>query len=428
MIDLDGPGTTRWRDDPQGYWESIDAAASGRARPAFVVELDALRHNAADLVRRAGGRPLRLATKSVRIRAVIEAALELDAVTSLLAYDLAEALWLVRHRPGVDVLVGYPSVDPAEIAELTSTDAATTVTLLVDSVAHLDIIDAARGTVPAGRRRELRVAIDLDASYRSRVFGLVGVHRSPVHEVGEARELAEAVAARPGVRLVGAMSYEAQLAGIGDAARPVPAGRWSLRNRSVTGLATSRVVRTLQDASRDELVGRRAAQVAALAQVADLEFVNGGGTGSLEWTAADPAVTDLAFGSGLLGGHFFDGYRAFTPAPAAAFGLAVARKPSPRIATCHGGGWIASGPPGADRLPRPVWLEGLRYLGREAAGEVQTPLAGRAARRLQAGDTVWFRHAKSGEVCEHVRTALLVAGGVAVGEVPTYRGEGRCFL
>ena len=184
----------------------------------------------------------------------------------------------------------------------------------------------------------------------------------------------------------------------------------------------------MQRRSGQELLERRARIVAALRDIAPLEFVNGGGTGSLELTASDQSVTEITAGSGLLAGHLFDGYRAFDPAPAAAFALEVVRKPQPDIATVLGGGWIASGPPVASRQPRPVWPVGLSMLGREGAGEVQTPLRGEAARTLAVGDRVWFRHAKSGELAERVDRYHLVEDGRIVGETPTYRGEGRTFL
>ncbi|MGZ8804061.1 MAG: amino acid deaminase/aldolase, partial [Microbacterium sp.] len=212
-------------------------------------------------------------------------------------------------------------------------------------------------------------------------------------------------------RLVGLMMYEAQIAGQGDA----------------TGSGDG-VIRWMQRRSAQELLDRRAAIVAALRGVAQLEFVNGGGTGSLELTASDLAVTELTAGSGLLAGHLFDGYRAFAPAPAAAFALEVVRKPAADIATVLGGGWIASGPPVASRQPMPVWPEGLTTLGREGAGEVQTPLRGPAARTLRVGDRVWFRHAKSGELAERIDRYRLVGADGAAGEALTYRGEGKAFL
>ncbi|MBO9578910.1 MAG: amino acid deaminase/aldolase, partial [Microbacteriaceae bacterium] len=183
-----------------------------------------------------------------------------------------------------------------------------------------------------------------------------------------------------------------------------------------------------QAASARELAARRGEAVRLVREVAELEFVNGGGTGSVESTHADGSVTEVAAGSGLLGPHLFDHYRHFTPAPAAAFALDVVRRPTPDIATVLGGGWIASGPPAADRLPLAVWPEGLAYLPREAAGEVQTPLRGPAAAGLRPGDRVWFRHTKAGEIAEHLNALHVVADGVVIDELPTYRGEGKAFL
>jgi D-serine deaminase-like pyridoxal phosphate-dependent protein len=66
--------------------------------------------------------------------------------------------------------------------------------------------------------------------------------------------------------------------------------------------------------------------------------------------------------------------------------------------------------------------------GTEGAGEVQTPVVGAGADRLRVGDRVWFRHAKAGELCEHVNELHLVAGDKVTDVVPTYRGEGKTFL
>ena len=104
------------------------------------------------------------------------------------------------------------------------------------------------------------------------------------------------------------------------------------------------------------------------------------------------------------------------------------RRPSARHATILGGGWVASGPPGADRLPRIVWPERLRMLPREAAGEVQTPVEGDGAARLRPGDRVWLRHTKSGELAEHLNEFAVVDDDAVVGMLPTYRGEGKAFL
>lgn len=392
----------------------LDRATAGLDPPLAVLDLDALDANAGDLVRRAAGKPIRVASKSVRSRDVLRRVLGRPGVAGVLAYSLPEALWLAGGDDPVstDVVVGYPSSDRTALARLaTDETAAARVTLMVDSVAQLALID---DVVPPGRRADLRLCLDVDASLRiagGRVH--VGVRRSPVHSPAEAAALAREVAARRGFRLVGVMVYEAQIAGVQDA----PA------HRPVHGLA----VRRMQAVSGRELAGRRAAVVAAVSDVADLEFVNGGGTGSVERTSGEDAVTEVAAGSGLYNPALFDGYRAFTGRPAAFFAAPVTRVPAPGTVTVAGGGWIASGPPGADRLPVPTYPAGLRWLSTEGVGEVQTPLRGPAAARLRIGDRVWFRHAKAGEVCEHVDELHTLAGDVLTGTFRTYRGEGMAF-
>jgi D-serine deaminase-like pyridoxal phosphate-dependent protein len=400
------PAAKPWS-HPAAYWGEMTGAVADVSGPVAAVHAGALRYNALDLVVRAGGVPIRVATKSVRVREVLDAVLALPGYRGILAYTLPEALWLADTHD--DIVLGYPTADRAALAALVADErAAARVTLMVDDLAQLDLVDA---VAAPGARPELRVAIDADASWRASGLGHIGVLRSPVHEAAEVAALARSIAARPGFRLVGLMMYEAQIAGQGDA----------------TG-AGDAVIRWMQRRSAAELLDRRASIVAGLRDIAPLEFVNGGGTGSLERTASDQSVTEVTAGSGLLAGHLFDGYRAFHPAPAAAFALDVVRKPAPDVATVLGGGWIASGPALASRQPRAVWPEGLRMAPREGAGEVQTPLRGDAARDLRVGDRVWFRHAKSGEPAEHVDRYHVVDGGAVVAELPTYRGEGKVFL
>ncbi|WPO88720.1 alanine racemase [Herbiconiux sp. KACC 21604] len=403
-----------WRDE-QRYWRALTEATARLDPPLAVIGAEAMAHNALSMLRRAGGRPIRVASKSIRVRAVQDALLALPGYAGVLAYTLPEALWLAETVD--DVVVGYPSVDRDAIARLAADDRLLArVTLMIDSVEQLDLIDLA---APASHRAApVRVALELDAAFTAPALGRLGVWRSPVSTAEQAEALARAVVARPGYALVGMMAYESQIAGVGD--RP---GRGTLK-----GAVMGRVIERMQRASAAELAERRGAAVAAVRRIAPLEFVNGGGTGSLESTSRDPSVTEIAAGSGLFGGHLFDTYSRFRPAPAAAFALPVVRKPTPQMATLLGGGWIASGPPGPDRLPEVVWPRHTRMQAREMAGEVQTPLSGRGAAALAVGDRVWLRHTKSGELSEHVNGFHVVRGGEVVDVVPTYRGEGKAFL
>ena len=402
-------GPLPWQ-DPSGYWSALSEATAGLPAPVAALSLAALRYNAADLLRRADGVPVRVASKSLRVRGVIEQLQKCPGFRGVFAYTLAEALWLADTC--TDVLVGYPSTDRASLARLAADgQLAARVTLMVDDESQLDLLDAVRAP---GQRTEVRVCVDADASWQAPVLGFIGTRRSPLHRPDDVVRLGARIVARPGFRLVGLMMYEAQVAGVGDA---VPGAG-----------PVNTVMRRIQHRSMAELRGRRRAAAVRLGALADLEFVNGGGTGSVHSTRRDPAVTEITAGSGLFAGHAFDNYRAFTPAPAAGYGFDVVRRPAPDTATVLGAGWIASGPPGPSRAPRPVWPQGLQLLAREGAGEVQTPLRGSSAAQLRPGDRVWFRHAKSGEPAEHVNEYHLVDGGRVVAELPTYRGEGKAFL
>jgi D-serine deaminase-like pyridoxal phosphate-dependent protein len=390
------------------------SAFAGLNAPFAFVDLDALWSNSSDLLARAAGKPIRVASKSLRCRPLTRTILDSDpGYRGVLAFTLPEALWLAGHG-FADIVVAYPSTDRAALralAALTAEDPHGAPVVMVDDVEHLDLIDAAVGAVGA----PLRVCLDFDASLwlaGDRVR--VGPKRTPIHTPDQARRFAEEIDRRACVRLVGLMSYEGQIAGQGDR---IPGRR--LR---------SALIGRMQDVSYRELRERRAAAVAAVSEVATLEFVNAGGTGDLERVAPEAAMTEATAGSGFYAPTLFDNYSSFTLEPAAMFALPVVRRPRTGVVTALGGGYLASGVGDKDRMPAPYLPEGLALDPMEGTGEVQTPLHGLAADRLRVGDSVYFRHAKAGELCERFNSLHLVRGDAIVDEVPTYRGEGRCFL
>ena len=382
--------------------------------PFAFVDLDALWQNADDMLRRAGGKPIRVATKSVRCRPLLERILDRDdRFRGLLTYTLPETLWLAESGLE-DLLVAYPTADFDALADLAVRSAANPTgapVLMVDSPEHLDMVESVLGS-GAG---PVRLCMDVDASWWA-LGGRrkIGPKRSPVHTVEQAIELAREIQRREQLELVGIMAYEGQIAGVGD--RPP--------GQKLRGAA----IRFMQGRSTKELRARRGRIVVAVHEFAKLEFVNGGGTGSLEMTASDPSVTEIAAGSGFYAPTLFDHYSSFQLTPAAGFALPIVRKPSPGIATALGGGYLASGTGDALRLPTPWLPSGLRLDPEEGAGEVQTPLLGEAAARLGVGDRVYMRQTKAGELCEHFDFLYLVEDGEIVDEVPTYRGEGLNFL
>lgn len=399
---------------PTQRLERYETAFADLDAPFAFVDLDALWSNSAGMLARSAGKPIRVASKSVRCRALLRAILDRDAgYQGLLTFTLPETLWLARNG-FTDLVVAYPTSDRAalrELAALTAEDPDGAPVVMVDSVEHLDLIAAAIGDVAA----PIRVCLDFDASFwtaRSRVK--VGAKRSPIHTPEQARALAETIVARPGFTLAGMMSYEGHIAGQGD--------------KIAGARAKSMVIARMQQASYAELRERRAAAVAAVSQVTPLGFVNAGGTGDLERVATEPAMTEATAGSGFYAPTLFDNYASFRLQPAAMFALPISRRPGPGIVTALGGGYLASGVGAKDRMPTPYLPEGLKLDAMEGTGEVQTPLRGKAADGLRLGDSVYFRHTKAGELCERFNALYLLEGDQIVDEVPTYRGEGQCFL
>jgi len=382
--------------------------------PFAFVDLDALWANAHAMLGRAAGKPVRVASKSVRCRALLAAILGRDeGFRGLLTFTLPETLWLAE-RGFEDLLLAYPTADTGALGELALRSVANpegAPIVMVDCAEHLDAIESVLGAGAA----PVRVCIDVDAGWWALGGRLrVGPKRSPVHSVEDAVALAREIERRPQIELVALMAYEGQIAGVGD--RPP--------GRRLRGAA----IRFMQRRSAVELARRRAAIAAAVGEIAELEIVNGGGTGSLELTGAEEAVTEVTAGSGFYAPALFDHYSRFRLTPAAGFALPVVRKPSAGVATALGGGYLASGSGDPSRLPAPWLPEGLRLDPEEGAGEVQTPLLGAAARDLSIGDRVYMRHAKAGELCERFDSLHLVEGGRIVEEVPTYRGDGKSFL
>jgi D-serine deaminase-like pyridoxal phosphate-dependent protein len=399
---------------PGSGQDRCDQATAHLDPPFAVLDVAAFDSNARDLLRRAGGLPIRVASKSLRCRYLIERVLARPGYRGVMCYSLAEALWLHAAGTSDDLLVAYPTANRAALRALAADATALRhITLTIDSAAHLDLIDA---TVGEGHP-QIRVCLELDVSWRPLARGPVlqiGTWRSPLRSPAQAARFAETILARPGFVLVGVMGYEGQIAGVGDA----PPGH-PLR---------AALVRLIQTRSVAELRERRAETVRRIRALTTLEFVNGGGTGSLESTAADKSVTELAAGSGLVGPTLFDAYRKFRPRPALLYALPVVRRPGPGIATLFSGGYVASGTGTPDRLPKPFRPAGLRLTRTEGAGEVQTPVLGAAADQLGLGDRVWLRHAKAGELAERLTEYHLIGSEAAdTPTVPTYRGEGQCF-
>lgn len=397
--------------------DRLRSALRGEDLPAVVVDLEAFDRNLDrhENILRGTGLTLRLATKSIRVPALLRRVLERGFARGLMCYSVREAEWLAE-RGFDDLFVAYPPWSERDLERLAALTAkGTAICAAADSLealARFDAVGARRGVV-------LRAVLCVDMSLRALGGRFhLGVRRSPIHTVEEVVIVAEGTRDLPHVVLHGVMGYEAQVAGLGDD---------SAFDRRLVRLGK----RAFRRVSMSELGRRRATMVSELrTRGFELAFVNGGGTGSLELTLPSTGVTEVSAGSGLFKPTLFDGYASpFVRAlePSCFFALEVRRRAAADVVTCFGGGYVASGALGPDKLPLPVYPEGLQLLSAEGPGEVQTPLSGRGARALAPGDSVLFRYAKAGELMERFHEALLSRDGAVVQRAPTYRGAGFAF-
>ncbi len=392
-------------------YETYREILRGRQFPLAWVNLDALDENIRTIVERAGDKSIRIASKSIRSPWVMDYILKSHSqYQGIMAFTASEAVYLSR-KGFDDLLVAYPVVDEAEIQSVAQEIAAGKyISLMADCKAHIEMLEK----IGAEQDVIIPVCIDIDMSVD--FPGLhFGVWRSPIRNTDKLNTLLKDIKGKKHIRLDGLMGYEAQIAGVTDA---VP-GKWMMNH----------VIRFLKNKSVKAIATNRQKAVDLINSMGfSLKFVNGGGTGSLESTIQESCVTEVTVGSGFFQSHLFDNYQSFKHRPASGFACAINRIPKKHIFACSGGGYIASGSVEKLKLPMPWLPTSAKLLSNEGAGEVQTPVEYHSDVILNVGDPVIFRHSKAGELCERFNSLLLIRNGKIVNEVPTYRGEGKCFL
>jgi len=299
-------------------YAQFQKATKGCDLPLAWLDLDALEQNMRAVLDRAGNKPVRVVTKSIRSVSLLRRILSYSPqFQGLMCFHPAEAVYL--SESGLDdLLVAYPSLQSSSIAKVCEQSAlGKKIILMVDDENQLDLINT------YARKSSIvqPVCLDLDMSLALPAL-FFGVRRSPVNSPQQAVNLYRAILTRPNLKLVGVMGYEAQIAGVGD----------SLPGKALQ----NKVVPWLKRIAIPRLTRRRCATVNALRQAgAKLQFVNGGGSGSIPSTVADPSVTEVAVGSAFFSPHLFDYYRDFRYQPAAGFALEVVRQPDKNYVTCR---------------------------------------------------------------------------------------------
>jgi len=383
--------------------------------PNAFVDLDHFDENVKTLAQKVENRPLqiRIATKSLRVPELIRRVLDYGPPFSgLMCYSAKEALFLSEYGLD-DFLIAYPTLDPKDLLSLrTLHEKGKKVYLVVDSQKGLDALNE----VMQGCEKAFSFIIEVDMSLHFGKKLHLGVRRSPIHTSDDVIALVKYTQQKcPFLHFKGLMGYEAQVAGLPDRN---PFKKWLNPVFSLIRKLSVRHVKRLREQIVSDLKNHSLTP----------SLVNAGGTGSLDFAKNEVGtVTELTAGSGFIASHLFDYYSNLSLKPAGFFALQVVRQASKHWFTLQGGGYIASGEPGWDRLPKPVWPSKLTLNNNEGCGEVQTPVYS-PREKLNLGDKVIMRHCKSGELAERFNEYLLIQKGVIKRRVKTYRGHGKCFF
>ncbi|MDO5769054.1 MAG: alanine racemase [Psychrobacter sp.] len=379
--------------------------------PSAWLDLDALDANIKRVNQMIGDTQLRVATKSVRCIDVLKYVREHSPnFLGLMSYSARESVYLLEQ--GFDnILCAYPTLDKEAIAQtLSFVNQGAVMVWMVDNFEQWQLLE------DVGREHNtvLDVCLDINMSMTlPKIY--FGTKRSRLFTIADVKKLLKTTKKFKHSKVTAMMGYEGQIAGLPE----------HLPDKAMLAPA----IRGLKSLSKKQVSSRRP-------KIADwlnsngypLSIVNGGGSGSMLFTCAQPEVTEITVGSAYYYPALFsymDSMQDFSPA--AGFVLPVTRHPEPKVITCHGGGFIASGALGTDKAPLIVYPENLSILNDEGFGEVQTPMQAKGKLTVGIGDYVWCQHSKAGELCEHFNELITYRRNKACGTMQTYRGAGQCF-
>jgi D-serine deaminase-like pyridoxal phosphate-dependent protein len=326
--------------------ESIGRHAADLDTPALLLDLDALERNVARMSEtfRAAGVGWRPHTKAIKAPALAHKLLDAGALGVTCA-KLGEAE--VMAAGGIrDILIANQVIGPLKIARLVELARVSDVIVAVDDPGNVRELD--RACSAAGVR--LRVVIEVD----------IGMHRAGVQPGAATVELARQVAGCPGLRLAGVFGWEGHAVKIAD---PV-------EKQDAIAAAIALLVETA-DACRAERL--------------PISIVTCGGTGTYQYTAKLPGITELQAGGGIFCDVYYRESMHVDHEYALTILATVTSRPTPTRVICDTGKKTMSSDAAVPRplLETPVQRVGLS--AEHATIELATPATSPAV-----GDKIQF--------------------------------------
>ena len=275
--------------------------------PLAFVDMDLLDQNIRAVIQRAGGKKIRIASKSIRCVAILRYIQNFsEQFQGIMCYNAREALYLCRQGFD-DLLVAYPLYNSKDLYDIgTELRRRKQIIFMVDSIDHLACLEKLGNEL----QTSIPVCIDIDMSvhYPGLHFGVL---RSGIRTPEQALDFYQQIQKYPHIFCKGIMGYEAQIAGVSD-------------YNPARNFLVNACIRLLKKNSIPKISRRRRAVVEKLKlNGAKLEIVNGGGTGSLETTGRENLITEVTAGSAFFAPSSFDYYHNFQHLPAMAYAIEI---------------------------------------------------------------------------------------------------------
>lgn len=259
--------------------------------PALLVDLDRLEQNAEHMSGhfRARGVAWRPHAKAHKCPAIAHMLRRKGAIGVTVA-KVSEAE--VMAAAGIDdILIAHMVVGPHKTARLAALQRHSAVKACVD---HPDQVEP-MGRAATAAEVEIGVLVDVD----------LGMHRTGVHDAREALALARKVSQTPGLRFEGLMGYEGHTLMISDPAE----------KRAAIGEAIGRLIEARKTIEADGL---------------ECRIVSAGGTGTYQFTADIPGITEIQAGGGIFACRYYtDACRVTGHLPALTLLATVVSRPAP---------------------------------------------------------------------------------------------------
>lgn len=395
------PRAPERKDDGENNYAYYCEVLRDRHLPAAYIDMNLFERNIRTVLHHSGGKDLRVDARVLRCPALIERVMRSNArFHSAACATIAEAIPLAQQQDISDVLVMFPTVDPAALARVCRATAdGYTILLTTDSPRHLEPL------AHAAQKADVTVGVCLEMDTSVNLPSLKGPgRRTPLRNIDALLNLVTEIEDTARLEFRGLLIFDTRRSNLAE------------RSRAALGQGRGRTDTAM--GRRRRILKRREDVVEALQALGySSAFVNCSGDAGLDVNAHDGSITEITVGPALLG---------LDPSvrhgiPAAGYCAEIMRQPGETLYACRGDNLFGPHITDPNFLPQPYLPPGATLDPLAGAGDGQLPI--RYVGPLSIGDAVFLHPDNVADLCERFDRLLLVQDGRIIDEVETFRAR-----